>query len=105
MSINAIQRVTVGGVRTYPPGSRESEVTVARNLRVALCSSTTANFDFKQYYPPLMNIVNRPTAASNHSKEKASRGFAITGHHEIMSPLPTAALVAGRSGRGKRSKR
>lgn len=80
-------------------------VTVVRNLGVPLRSITTANFDFIQHYRPLMNVVNRPTAASNHSKEKASRGFAITGHHEIMLPLLAAALVAGRSGRGKRSTR
>lgn len=80
-------------------------VTVVRNLGVPLRAITTANFDFIQHYRPLMNVVNRPTAASNQSKEKASRGFAITGHHEIMLPLLAAALVAGRSGRGKRSKR
>jgi hypothetical protein len=80
-------------------------VTVARNLGVPLRAITTANFDFIQHYRPLMNVVNRPTAASNHPKEKASRGFAITGHHEIMLPLLAAALVAGRPGRGKRSKR
>jgi hypothetical protein len=104
MSIYAIQPVILGRVRTYPHGSRKSEVTVARNLRVPLHSSTTANFDFIQHYRPLMNVVNRPTAASNPSRGKGFRGFAISGNHEILLPLFAAALMAGQSGRGKRAK-
>ena len=80
-------------------------VSVVRNLGVPLDSITTANFDFIQHYRPLMNVVNRPTAASNEAKQKASRGFAITGHHELMMPLLAAALAPGRSPRGKRGKR
>jgi hypothetical protein len=105
MSIYAIQRVIIGGVRTYPHGTRKSEVTVARNLGVPLRSSTTANFDFIPHYRPLMNVVNRPTAASNPSKGKGFQGFAFVVRREILLPLLAAALVAGRSGRGKRSKR
>jgi hypothetical protein len=80
-------------------------VTVARNLGVPLRSITTANFDFIQHYRPLMNVVNRPTAASNESKARPSRGFAITGHHELMLPLLAAALLAAPSSRRKRAKR
>ena len=80
-------------------------VSVVRNLGVPLRSITTANFDFIQHYRALMNVVTRPTAAPNQSQEKGSRGFAITGHHEILLPLLAAALISKRSARGKRSKR
>jgi len=72
-------------------------VSVVRNLGVPLEAITTANFDFIQHYRPLMNVVNRPTAASKHGKGKRSRGFAITGHHEILLPLLAAALTTGRA--------
>jgi hypothetical protein len=80
-------------------------VSVVRNLGVPLRSITTANFDFIQHYRPIMNVVKRPTAASNGEKGKGSRGFAITGHHELMLPLLAAALVAGWPARGRRAKR
>jgi hypothetical protein len=80
-------------------------VSVVRNLGVPLRSITTANFDFIQHYRPIMNVVKRPTAASNREKGKGSRGFAITGHHELMLPLLAAALVAGWPARGRRAKR
>jgi hypothetical protein len=80
-------------------------VSVARNLGVPLASITTANFDFIQHYRPLTNVVKRPTAASKDSKQKTSRGIAITGHHELMLPLLAAALVSGKPTRGKRVKR
>ena len=74
-------------------------VSVIRNLGVPLQGITTANFDFIQHYRPLMNVVNRPTAASKQGKHKRSRGFAITGHHEILLPLLAAALVAAKAKR------
>jgi hypothetical protein len=76
-------------------------VSLVRNLGVPLQSITTANFDFIQHYRSVTNVVKRPTAASSRGKEKSSRGFAITGHHELMMPLLAAALV---SARGKRAK-
>jgi hypothetical protein len=60
-------------------------VTVVRN-RQRLEGFVTANFDFLQHYRPLTNVVRRPTAGSG-------RGYAITGHHEIMIPLLAAAIV------------
>jgi hypothetical protein len=60
-------------------------VTVARN-RGRLEGFVTANFDFLQHYRPLANVVRRPTAGSG-------RGYAITGHHEIMIPLLAAAIL------------
>jgi hypothetical protein len=80
-------------------------VSVVRNLGVPLSSITTANFDFIQHYRPVMNVVKRPTAASHGSSGQRSRGFAITGHHELMLPLVAAALVAGWPSPGKRAKR
>jgi hypothetical protein len=60
-------------------------VTVVRN-RQRLEGFVTANFDFIQHYRPLTNVVRRPTAGSG-------RGYAITGHHEIMIPLLAAAIL------------
>ena len=80
-------------------------VSVVRNLGVPLRSITTANFDFIQHYRPVMNVVRRPTAGSNRKEGEGSRGFAITGHHELLLPLLAAALVAGWPARGRRAKR
>ena len=63
-------------------------VTVVRNLGHKLEDFTTANFDFLQQYRPLTNVVRRPVAGTG-------RGFAFTGHHEIMIPLLAAAILAG----------
>lgn len=63
-------------------------VTVVRNLGHRLEDFTTANFDFLQQYRPLTNVVRRPVAGSG-------RGFAFTGHHEIMIPLLAAAILNG----------
>ena len=62
-------------------------VSVVRNLGHPLADFTTVNFDFVQHYRPAVNVVERPHARSG------GRGFAITGHHEIMIPLLAAALV------------
>jgi len=67
-------------------------VTVVRNLGSKLENITTANFDFIQHYRPLTNVVRRPVAG-------VGRGFAITGHHEIMIPLLAAAIIEGAGGR------
>lgn len=65
-------------------------VSVAHNLGVKLEPITTVNFDFLQHYRPLQNVVKRPTLG------RGSKGYAITGHHEIMMPLVAAALAKGR---------
>lgn len=62
-------------------------VSVVRNLGYPLAEFTTANFDFLQHYRPKLNVVERPHARSG------GRGFAITGHHELMIPLLAAALI------------
>jgi hypothetical protein len=61
---------------------------VARNLGAELTGLTTANFDQIQHYRPRVNLVERPTRA------EGARGFAITGHHEILVPLFAAAVLA-----------
>jgi len=62
-------------------------VSVVRNLGHPLAEFTTVNFDFLQHYRPKLNVVERPHARSG------GRGFAITGHHELMIPLLAAVLV------------
>jgi hypothetical protein len=62
-------------------------VSAVRNLGTPLRPITTANFDFLQQYRGRENVVERPT------REGGSRGYAITGHHEILMPLVAAALV------------
>jgi hypothetical protein len=64
-------------------------VTLVRNLGHPLQDITTANMDFIQHYRPLTNVVRRPTA------DGAGRGYALTGHHEIMVPLLAAAILHG----------
>ncbi|HTM56811.1 MAG TPA: hypothetical protein VL123_00185 [Candidatus Udaeobacter sp.] len=63
-------------------------LSVARNLGADLGDLTTVNFDQIQHYRPRVNVVERPTRA------EGSRGFALTGHHEIMIPLFAAAVLA-----------
>ena len=62
-------------------------VSAVRNLGNPLADFTTANFDFLQHYRPRVNVVERPHARSG------GRGYAITGHHELMIPLLAAALI------------
>jgi hypothetical protein len=78
-------------------------VAIARNQRVPLKNITTANFDFIQHYRPLQNVVKRPTAPGN-TRNSASRGFALTGHHELLMPLLAAALIAGWPKKSSRTK-
>lgn len=70
-------------------------VSVARNLGVPLRPITTANFDFIQHYRPLQNVVKRPTSPGGKRRGVESRGYALTGHHELLMPLVAAALAAG----------
>jgi hypothetical protein len=70
-------------------------VSVVRNLGVPLRPITTANFDFIQHYRPLQNVVKRPTASGHDRRGSESRGYAITGHHELLLPLVAAALASG----------
>jgi hypothetical protein len=62
-------------------------LTLARNLGHKVTNFTTVNMDFIQHYRPVTNVVRRPTQA------KGSKGYALTGHHEIMVPLLYAAVI------------
>ena len=62
-------------------------LTLVRNLGYEVISITTANFDFIRQYRPLTNVVNRPTM------DAGGAGYNITGHHEIMIPLLSAAIL------------
>jgi hypothetical protein len=59
---------------------------VARNLGNRVENITTVNMDFIQQYRPRENVLKRPTL-------KAGRNYALTGHHEIMFPLLSAAII------------
>ena len=61
-------------------------VSAVRNLGNTLRDFTTVNMDFLQHYRPLENVVRRPTL-------DGGRGYALTGHHEILVPLLAAALI------------
>lgn len=61
-------------------------LTLVRNLGFQVKNFTTANMDFIPHYRPLTNVVRRPTLSGG-------KGFHFTGHHEIMFPLLTAALL------------
>jgi len=64
-------------------------VSLAANLGRAPRDLVTVNFDFIQHYRPTENVVRRPVAMA---RGRQSRGYAITGHHELMIPLLAAAL-------------
>lgn len=61
-------------------------VTLARNLGHNLDEFTTVNLDFIRHYRPMANVVNRPTQGKG-------RGYAITGHHELLIPLIAAGVI------------
>ncbi|MDR4460457.1 MAG: hypothetical protein MRJ67_08060 [Nitrospirales bacterium] len=61
-------------------------VTLGRNLGRALKQITTVNMDFLSHYRPMTNVVKRPT-------QKGGKGYALTGHHELMVPLLAAAVL------------
>jgi hypothetical protein len=63
-------------------------LSAARNLGHRVEDFVTVNMDFIQHYRPTQNVVRRPTAGRD-------RGFALTGHHEIMFPLLAAAVIEG----------
>jgi hypothetical protein len=61
-------------------------LTLARNLGHRVEPLTTVNLDFIQHYRPLTNVVRRPTHG-------AGKGYALTGHHELLFPLLAALVV------------
>ncbi len=67
-------------------------VSLVANLGHAPRGITTVNMDFIQHYRPTQNVLARPTAAGRRRGRRTSRGYALTGHHELMIPLLAAAL-------------
>jgi len=63
-------------------------LSVARNLGADLSDLTTVNFDQIQHYRGRVNVVDRPT------RGPGSKGYALTGHHEILLPLFAGAVLA-----------
>jgi hypothetical protein len=61
-------------------------LTLARNLGHQVEPLTTVNLDFIQHYRPLTNVVRRPTHGTG-------RGYALTGHHELLLPLLAAMVI------------
>lgn len=59
---------------------------IARNLGNTVNKITTVNMDFIQHYRPRENVLRRPTL-------NCGQNFALTGHHEIMFPLLSAAII------------
>ena len=59
---------------------------VARNLGFKIKNLTTVNMDFIRHYRPAVNVVERPTASDG-------KGYYLIGHHEIMLPLLSAAIL------------
>jgi hypothetical protein len=80
-------------------------VSVVRNLGIPLRPITTANFDFIQHYRPLQNVVKRPTLSAGKGHGVESKGYAITGHHELLMPLVAAALASGWPKRSPKKKK
>lgn len=60
-------------------------LSVARNTGHSVKNFVTVNMDIIQHYRPRVNVVTRPVSAGG-------KGYAITGHHEIMIPLLAAAI-------------
>ncbi|MBN1593806.1 MAG: hypothetical protein JW941_11240 [Candidatus Coatesbacteria bacterium] len=60
---------------------------IAMNTGANPSEFTTVNLDFIQHYRPTVNVVRRPTASGR------GRGYAITGHFEILIPLFAAAII------------
>ncbi len=60
-------------------------VSLVRNRGISLDGLTTVNFDFLKMYRAETNVVRRPV-------QGIGRGYSLTGHHELMLPLLSAAL-------------
>ena len=105
-----VQRMDAGGVylnwgsAVILPEVFLKAVSMARNQGLRMQGITTANFDFIQHYRPLQNVVKRPTANRGPRTAEASRGFALTGHHELLMPLIAAALESSWRTGAKRGK-
>jgi len=64
-------------------------VSMARNLGSSLKDISTGAMDFNRHYRVEENVVRRPVLLGG-------KGVYLIGHHEIMIPLISAALLDGR---------
>ena len=65
---------------------------LVRHLKPPVENFTAANLDMIQHYRPLQNVLARPTATGGEA-------LAITGQHEIIVPLLSAAARAFAAGK------
>ncbi len=61
-------------------------LSLCRNIGHTVERFTTVNLDMLQHYRPEFNVIRRPT-------QDGGRGYALTGHHEIMLPLLYALIT------------
>lgn len=61
-------------------------LTIARNLGHKVENFTAVNLDMYEHYRPLENVVRRPT-------NKGGKGYTLLGHHEILIPLLSQAVI------------
>ena len=61
-------------------------LSLATNLGGKTNNLTTVNMDFIRHYRPSVNVVQRPTTSNG-------KGYHLIGHHEIMLPLLSAAIL------------
>ncbi len=61
-------------------------VSIARNLGHSVKNFTAFDFDMIRHYRPSENVLKRPTLLGG-------RSMHITGHHELMIPLLTRAII------------
>ena len=99
----SIERIDDGGVvlnlgsAVIMPEVFLKALTIARNVNAgAPRGFVTCDLDMQRHYRPHMNVVQRPTLDSG-------KGYAITGHHEIMVPMLAWAVVERLEGNAKTS--
>lgn len=61
-------------------------LSIARNLGHKVENFTAVNLDMYEHYRPLQNVVRRPTS-------KGGKGYTLLGHHEILIPLLSQAVI------------
>jgi deoxyhypusine synthase len=62
-------------------------LTIVQNLGADLHDFTTVNIDMLLHYRPTVNVVQRPATLAG------SRGFMLSGRHELLIPLLAFALL------------
>ena len=71
--------INLGSAVTLPEVFLKA-INVSRNITGRPHRFITVNLDMVQHYRPHQNVVDRPT-------QPDGKGYAITGHHEILFPL------------------